>query len=176
MNLELVSQLHMPVDSTVLAQALSCPAAALASSSPQLAQKPPKCPPRSPCTPSPHLLCPNLPSLTTVPGFPAEEVSGIVSSLPPLSPPENICSSEVLAGEDRGPAWGCEAAVEHPTPRATKQFATPRAKSPACVPESAGRESRALSPALTPAPLRRMSQQHCPRPLAIGFRVLSKGW
>lgn len=140
----------MPVDSTVLAQALSCPAAALASSSPQLAQKPPKCPPRSPCTPSPH-LCPNLPSLTTVPGFPAEEVSGIVSSLPPLSPPENICSSEVLAGEDRGPAWGCKAAVEHPTPRATKQFATPRAKSPACVPESAGKGEQGSLPSPHPS-------------------------
>lgn len=92
---------------------------------PQLAQKPPKCPPRSPRTPSSHLFCQNPSSLTTAPGFPAEGMVGIVSSLPPLLPTENIYSSEVLAGGDRGPAWGCKAAVEHPTPRATRQLTTP---------------------------------------------------
>lgn len=128
MNLERVAQLHMPVDSTALAQGLSAvlqPPWPLPL--PQLAQKPPKCPPTH--TPSPYLFCQNPSSLTTVPGFPAEGMSGSISSPPPLLPTENIYSSEVLAGENRGPAWGCKAAVEHPTPRATRQLTTlsPRA-------------------------------------------------
>lgn len=103
LNLERVAQLHMPVDSTALAQVLYPVLQPFwPPPLPQLAQKPPKCPPRSPCTPSPHLFCQHPSSLTTVPGFPAEGTFSSVSSLPPLLPTENIYSSEVLAGEYGG--------------------------------------------------------------------------
>lgn len=169
MNLERVAQLHMPVDSTALAQVLyPVLQPPWPPPLPQLAQKPPKCPPRSPRTPSSHLFCQHPSSLTTVAGFPAEGTFSSVSSLPPLLPTENIYSS---GQRGRGPAWGCKAAVEHPTPRATRQLTTP---APACQSQLGRRTG--IYPQPSPRHPSRCPQQHCPQLQATVFGDLSKGW
>lgn len=97
LNLELVSRLHMHVDSFH---------GAYEPRDWQVLQLP--------CSLPTHPYSTNPSSLSTVPSFPAEEISGSVRSLPSLLPTENIYCSEVLSPRVQGPAWGWKGAVEQP--------------------------------------------------------------